>query len=162
MPCVTCESKRGGVASRVQKHPLCSLPARTSSRGPGSPLGPTFLRSLLLWHDLPKNNPPHTASPGLQVQTWAGPPGAPVTGPTAPPKPPALTRCSVLSPQDPVPPELTRLLQQSQDPLLKVLFPADPEDKSPEEPSGQNRAPVLTVVSKFKVGPAALTPRARS
>ncbi|XP_070628709.1 unconventional myosin-XIX isoform X3 [Bos indicus] len=52
--------------------------------------------------------------------------------------------------KDPVPPELTRLLQQSQDPLLKVLFPADPEDKSQEEPSGQNRAPVLTVVSKFK------------
>ncbi|XP_024835619.1 unconventional myosin-XIX isoform X1 [Bos taurus] len=52
--------------------------------------------------------------------------------------------------KDPVPPELTSLLQQSQDPLLKVLFPADPEDKSPEEPSGQNRAPVLTVVSKFK------------
>lgn len=52
--------------------------------------------------------------------------------------------------KDPVPPELTRLLQQSQDPLLKVLFPADPEEKSQEEPSGQNRAPVLTVVSKFK------------
>ena len=85
-----------------------------------------------------------------------------MTGPVAPPKPPALTRCSVLSPSDPVPPELTRLLQQSQDPLLKVLFPADPEDKSQEEPSGQNRAPVLTVVSKFKVGPAVLTPRARS
>ncbi|XP_020731559.2 unconventional myosin-XIX isoform X2 [Odocoileus virginianus] len=52
--------------------------------------------------------------------------------------------------KDPVPLELTRLLQQSQDPLLKVLFPADPEEKSQEEPSGQNRAPVLTVVSKFK------------
>ncbi|XP_043337799.1 unconventional myosin-XIX isoform X2 [Cervus canadensis] len=57
--------------------------------------------------------------------------------------------CSLLN-EDPVPPELTRLLQQSQDPLLKVLFPADPEEKSQEEPSGQNRAPVLTVVSKFK------------
>ncbi|XP_074198739.1 unconventional myosin-XIX isoform X4 [Camelus bactrianus] len=52
--------------------------------------------------------------------------------------------------QDPIPPELTRLLQQSQDTLLKVLFPADPEEKSQEEPSGQSRAPVLTVVSKFK------------
>ncbi|XP_055256281.1 unconventional myosin-XIX isoform X2 [Moschus berezovskii] len=52
--------------------------------------------------------------------------------------------------KDPIPPELTRLLQQSQDRLLKALFPADPEDKSQEEPSGQNRAPVLTVVSKFK------------
>ncbi|KAM5215920.1 unconventional myosin-XIX isoform 1-T5 [Hipposideros larvatus] len=52
--------------------------------------------------------------------------------------------------KDPVPPELTRLLQQSQDPLLKVLFPADPEEKSQEEPSGQSRVPVLTVVSKFK------------
>ncbi|XP_021560039.1 unconventional myosin-XIX isoform X3 [Neomonachus schauinslandi] len=52
--------------------------------------------------------------------------------------------------KDPVPPELTRLLQQSQDPLLKVLFPADPEEKAQEEPSGQSRAPVLTVVSKFK------------
>ncbi|KAG8520231.1 Unconventional myosin-XIX [Galemys pyrenaicus] len=51
---------------------------------------------------------------------------------------------------DPVPPELTRLLQQSQDPLLKVLFPTDPKEKSQEEPSGQSRAPVLTVVSKFK------------
>ncbi|XP_019673125.2 unconventional myosin-XIX isoform X3 [Felis catus] len=52
--------------------------------------------------------------------------------------------------KDPVPPELTRLLQQSQDSLLKVLFPMDPEEKSQEEPSGQSRAPVLTVVSKFK------------
>lgn len=50
--------------------------------------------------------------------------------------------------KDPVPPELTRLLQQSHDPLLKVLFPTDLEEKSREEP--QNRAPVLTVVSKFK------------
>ena len=98
LPCVTCESKCGGVTARVQKHPLCSLPTRTSSRGPGSPLGPTFLRSLLLRHNLPGNNPPHTASPDLQVQTWAGPPGAPVTGPAAPPNPPALTRCPVLSP----------------------------------------------------------------
>ncbi|XP_024428891.2 unconventional myosin-XIX isoform X2 [Desmodus rotundus] len=52
--------------------------------------------------------------------------------------------------KDPVPTELTTLLQQSQDPLLKVLFPTGPEEKSQEEPSGQSRAPVLTVVSKFK------------
>ncbi|XP_008576737.1 PREDICTED: unconventional myosin-XIX [Galeopterus variegatus] len=52
--------------------------------------------------------------------------------------------------KDPIPPELTRLLQQSQDPLLTVLFPTNPEEKTQEEPSGQNRAPVLTVVSKFK------------
>ncbi|KAF6095644.1 myosin XIX [Phyllostomus discolor] len=52
--------------------------------------------------------------------------------------------------KDPVPAELTTLLQQSQDPLLKKLFPTDPEEKSQEEPSGQSRAPVLTVVSKFK------------
>ncbi|XP_049628730.1 unconventional myosin-XIX [Suncus etruscus] len=52
--------------------------------------------------------------------------------------------------KDPVPPELTTLLQQSQDHLLKVLFPADPEEKPQESPSGQSRAPVLTVVSKFK------------
>ncbi|XP_054430817.1 unconventional myosin-XIX [Pteronotus mesoamericanus] len=52
--------------------------------------------------------------------------------------------------KDPVPAELTMLLQQSQDPLLKVLFPTDPEEKSQEEPCGQSRAPVLTVVSKFK------------
>ncbi|ELK01757.1 Myosin-XIX [Pteropus alecto] len=50
--------------------------------------------------------------------------------------------------KDPIPPELTRLLQQSQDPLLKVLFPT--EEKSQEEPSSQSRTPVLTVVSKFK------------
>lgn len=33
-----------------------------------------------------------------------------------------------------------------------MLFPTDPEEKAQEEPSGQSRAPVLTVVSKFKVG----------
>nr|XP_042138467.1 unconventional myosin-XIX isoform X3 [Peromyscus maniculatus bairdii] len=52
--------------------------------------------------------------------------------------------------KDPVPPELTGLLQQSQDPLLMMLFPANPEEKTQEEPSGQSRAPALTVVSKFK------------
>lgn len=38
-----------------------------------------------------------------------------------------------------------------------MLFPPDPEEKSQEEPSGQSRTPVLTVVSKFKVSPVALT-----
>ncbi|XP_060243072.1 unconventional myosin-XIX isoform X2 [Meriones unguiculatus] len=52
--------------------------------------------------------------------------------------------------KDPVPPELTGLLQQSQDPLLMMLFPANPEEKTQEELSGQSRAPALTVVSKFK------------
>ncbi|KAM4843699.1 unconventional myosin-XIX isoform 2-T4 [Thomomys bottae] len=52
--------------------------------------------------------------------------------------------------KDPVPPELTGLLQQSQDPLLTVLFPSNPKEKAQEEPSGQSRAPALTVVSKFK------------
>lgn len=64
-----------------------------------------------------------------------------------------------LSQQDPVPPELTTLLQQSQDHLLKVLFPADPEEKPQESPSGQSRAPVLTVVSKFKVSLRQLDPQ---
>ncbi|NP_001157207.1 unconventional myosin-XIX isoform X10 [Homo sapiens] len=52
--------------------------------------------------------------------------------------------------KDPIPPELTRLLQQSQDPLLMGLFPTNPKEKTQEEPPGQSRAPVLTVVSKFK------------
>ncbi|XP_041521755.1 unconventional myosin-XIX isoform X2 [Microtus oregoni] len=52
--------------------------------------------------------------------------------------------------KDPVPPELTGLLQQSQDPLLMMLFPTNPEEKTQEELSGQSRAPALTVVSKFK------------
>ncbi|XP_063484679.1 LOW QUALITY PROTEIN: unconventional myosin-XIX [Symphalangus syndactylus] len=52
--------------------------------------------------------------------------------------------------KDPIPPELTRLLQQSQDPLIMGLFPTNPKEKTQEEPSGQSRAPVLTVVSKFK------------
>ncbi|ERE68598.1 myosin-XIX [Cricetulus griseus] len=53
--------------------------------------------------------------------------------------------------KDPVPPELTGLLQQSQDPLLMMLFPDNPEEKTQEELSGQSRVPALTVVSKFKV-----------
>ncbi|XP_037664709.1 unconventional myosin-XIX isoform X2 [Choloepus didactylus] len=52
--------------------------------------------------------------------------------------------------KDPIPPELTKLLQQSQDPLLKVLFPANPREKSQEGSAGQTRTSVLTVVSKFK------------
>ncbi|XP_032136640.1 LOW QUALITY PROTEIN: unconventional myosin-XIX [Sapajus apella] len=52
--------------------------------------------------------------------------------------------------KDPIPPELTGLLQQSQDPLLLGLFPTNPKEKTQEELSGQSRAPVLTVVSKFK------------
>ncbi|XP_069883210.1 unconventional myosin-XIX isoform X2 [Dipodomys merriami] len=52
--------------------------------------------------------------------------------------------------KDPVPPELTGLLQQSHDPLLRVLFPTNSKEKTQEEPSGQGRAPALTVVSKFK------------
>ncbi|XP_073902413.1 unconventional myosin-XIX isoform X3 [Castor canadensis] len=52
--------------------------------------------------------------------------------------------------KDPVPLELTELLQQSQDPLLIALFPTNPKEKTQEEPSIQGRAPVLTVVSKFK------------
>ncbi|XP_010625074.1 unconventional myosin-XIX isoform X1 [Fukomys damarensis] len=61
-----------------------------------------------------------------------------------------LTAGLVEKNKDPVPPELTELLQQSQDPLLTVLFPAQPKEKTQEEPSGQSRAPALTVVSKFK------------
>ncbi|XP_006899521.1 PREDICTED: unconventional myosin-XIX [Elephantulus edwardii] len=61
-----------------------------------------------------------------------------------------LTAGLVEKNKDPVPPELTTLLQQSQDPLLKVLFPTNLKEESQEEPSGQSRAPKLTVVSKFK------------
>lgn len=50
------------------------------------------------------------------------------------------------------------LLQQSQDPLFRVLFPADPEEKPQEASPGQSKAPVLTVVSKFKVGLVELPP----
>ncbi|XP_027726178.1 unconventional myosin-XIX isoform X1 [Vombatus ursinus] len=50
--------------------------------------------------------------------------------------------------KDPVPPELTRLLQHSQDSLLQKLFPS--QEKEPNDLSGQSRAPVVTVVSKFK------------
>ncbi|KAM5274247.1 unconventional myosin-XIX [Ctenodactylus gundi] len=52
--------------------------------------------------------------------------------------------------KDPVPPELIGLLQQSQDPLLMMLFPDNPKETVQEEPSGQSKAPSLTVMSKFK------------
>ncbi|XP_013374789.1 PREDICTED: unconventional myosin-XIX isoform X2 [Chinchilla lanigera] len=61
-----------------------------------------------------------------------------------------LTAGLVEKNKDPVPPELTELLQLSQDPLLTVLFPTQPKEKTQEEPPGQSRAPALTVVSKFK------------
>nr|XP_020847452.1 unconventional myosin-XIX isoform X2 [Phascolarctos cinereus] len=50
--------------------------------------------------------------------------------------------------KDPVPPELTRLLQHSQDSLLQKLFPS--QEKEPNDLLGQSRAPVVTVVSRFK------------
>ncbi|KAM5151236.1 unconventional myosin-XIX isoform 2-T2 [Callospermophilus lateralis] len=60
-----------------------------------------------------------------------------------------ISICSLIN-EDPVPPELTGLLQQSQHSLLTVLFSTDPKEKTQEKPSGQNRTPALTVVSKFK------------
>ncbi|XP_074118103.1 unconventional myosin-XIX isoform X2 [Sminthopsis crassicaudata] len=50
--------------------------------------------------------------------------------------------------KDPVPPELIQLLQNCQDSLLQKLFPS--QEKEPSDLSGQSRAPVVTVVSKFK------------
>ncbi|XP_053562800.1 unconventional myosin-XIX isoform X2 [Bombina bombina] len=50
--------------------------------------------------------------------------------------------------KDPVPPELLQLLQESQDCLLQKLFPA--ENGKQVSVSPQNRAAVVTVVSKFK------------
>ncbi|XP_056672438.1 unconventional myosin-XIX isoform X3 [Monodelphis domestica] len=50
--------------------------------------------------------------------------------------------------KDPVPPELTQLLQHSQDSLLQKLFPS--QEKEQNDPLSQSRAPVITVVSKFK------------
>ncbi|XP_023558924.1 unconventional myosin-XIX [Octodon degus] len=61
-----------------------------------------------------------------------------------------LTAGLVEKNKDPVPPELTELLQLSQDPLLTVLFPTQPEEKNQEESLSQSRVPALTVVSKFK------------
>ncbi|XP_074079633.1 unconventional myosin-XIX isoform X3 [Macrotis lagotis] len=50
--------------------------------------------------------------------------------------------------KDPVPLELTQLLQRSQDSLLQKLFPS--QEKESNDLLGQSRAPVVTVVSKFK------------
>ncbi|NWJ08875.1 MYO19 protein, partial [Crypturellus undulatus] len=50
--------------------------------------------------------------------------------------------------KDPVPPELVHVLQNSQDPLLQKLFPVI--EKNQNNITTQNRAAVVTVVSKFK------------
>ncbi|XP_029467512.1 unconventional myosin-XIX isoform X2 [Rhinatrema bivittatum] len=49
--------------------------------------------------------------------------------------------------KDPVPAELIQLLQDSQDCLIQKLFPVE---EGQTDNKTQNRAPVLTVVSKFK------------
>lgn len=53
--------------------------------------------------------------------------------------------------QDPIPPELVHVLQNSKDPLLQKLFPVTEGNQNNIKP--QNRAAVVTVVSKFKVHP---------
>ncbi|XP_009077368.1 PREDICTED: unconventional myosin-XIX [Acanthisitta chloris] len=50
--------------------------------------------------------------------------------------------------KDAVPPELVHVLQNSKDPLLQKLFPVTEENQNNIKP--QNRAAVVTVVSKFK------------
>ncbi|NXD41459.1 MYO19 protein, partial [Copsychus sechellarum] len=50
--------------------------------------------------------------------------------------------------KDAVPPELVHVLQNSKDPLLQKLFPVT--EKSQNNTKTQNRAAVVTVVSKFK------------
>ncbi|NXQ29797.1 MYO19 protein, partial [Alaudala cheleensis] len=50
--------------------------------------------------------------------------------------------------KDAVPPELVQVLQNSKDPLLQKLFPVTEKDQNNTKP--QNRAAVVTVVSKFK------------
>ncbi|NWV09393.1 MYO19 protein, partial [Ptilonorhynchus violaceus] len=50
--------------------------------------------------------------------------------------------------KDAVPPELVHVLQNSKDPLLQKLFPVT--EKNQNNTKTQNRAPVVTVVSKFK------------
>ncbi|XP_054857287.1 unconventional myosin-XIX isoform X2 [Eublepharis macularius] len=54
--------------------------------------------------------------------------------------------------KDPVPPELVLLLQQSQDPLLRKLFPVSAVSQLPDQNSVkiQTKPAVVTVVSKFK------------
>lgn len=53
--------------------------------------------------------------------------------------------------QDPIPPELVNVLQNSKDPLLQKLFPV--AEGNQNNIKTQNRAAVVTVVSKFKVHP---------
>ncbi|NWV40478.1 MYO19 protein, partial [Grantiella picta] len=50
--------------------------------------------------------------------------------------------------KDAVPPELVQVLQNSKDPLLQKLFPVT--EKNQNHTKTQNRAAVVTVVSKFK------------
>ncbi|NXG43469.1 MYO19 protein, partial [Psilopogon haemacephalus] len=50
--------------------------------------------------------------------------------------------------KDPIPPELVHVLQNSKDPLLQKLFPVTERNQNNLKP--QNRAAVVTVVSKFK------------
>ncbi|NWI55719.1 MYO19 protein, partial [Calyptomena viridis] len=50
--------------------------------------------------------------------------------------------------KDAVPPELLQVLQNSKDPLLQQLFPVTENNQN--NIKTQNRAPVVTVVSKFK------------
>ncbi|NXN88351.1 MYO19 protein, partial [Bombycilla garrulus] len=50
--------------------------------------------------------------------------------------------------KDAVPPELLHVLQSSKDPLLQKLFPVTEKNQNDTKP--QNRAAVVTVVSKFK------------
>ncbi|NXK65781.1 MYO19 protein, partial [Sylvietta virens] len=50
--------------------------------------------------------------------------------------------------KDAVPPELVHVLQNSKDPLLQKLFPVTEKDQNNTQT--QNRAAVVTVVSKFK------------
>ncbi|NXX86861.1 MYO19 protein, partial [Urocolius indicus] len=50
--------------------------------------------------------------------------------------------------KDPIPPELVHVLQNSKDPLLQKLFPVTERNQNNIKP--QNRAAVVTVVSKFK------------
>ncbi|XP_068512524.1 unconventional myosin-XIX isoform X2 [Anas acuta] len=50
--------------------------------------------------------------------------------------------------KDPIPPELIHVLQNSKDPLLQKLFPVT--ERNQNDVRTQNRAAVITVVSKFK------------
>ncbi|XP_019366654.1 PREDICTED: unconventional myosin-XIX [Gavialis gangeticus] len=50
--------------------------------------------------------------------------------------------------KDPIPPELVQLLQTSEDLLLQTLFPMTEESQN--DVKTQNRAAIVTVVSKFK------------